>query len=215
MNITIIGAGKVGSSLGRAWLRNGHNVTYGVRDPGATKVAELLAAQGDRASAVAVADCATTADVVVVATPWHMTEEALKQAGGLSGKIVMDATNPLNRSEAGIELALGFETSGGEIVQSWIPGARVVKAFNTTGFGNMDKAPFPDGRPVMFYCGDNADAKQVCHSLIDEIGFEAVDAGGIGISRLLEPYGMLWINMATKQGMGVDFAYGLIRRPPK
>ena len=215
MNITIIGAGNVGSALGGVWLEKGHEVVYGVRDPRSEKAIRLSRQGGANVSVRKVANCVDGADVVVLATPWHATEAALEEAGPLDGTILMDCTNPLQMGDDGLELSVGHVSSGGEMVQGWAPGSRVVKTFNQTGFDNMADAEFSGAPSVMFYCGDDADAKLVCHNLIADIGFEPVDAGGLKIARLLEPHGMLWINLALKQGLGRDFAYALVRRTPR
>jgi len=143
-------------------------------------------------------------------TPWQVTEDAIKQAGTLAGKIVVDCTNPLKADFSG--LVLGHTTSGAEQVTAWAKAAKVYKAFNQTGFNNM-RAPSLEGRrAVMFVCGDDAGHKPTVLKLASDLGFEAIDAGGLAIARLLEPYAMLWIHLAHAQGLGRDFAFGLLRR---
>ncbi len=122
----------------------------------------------------------------------------------------MDCTNPLKEDFSG--LALGFTTSGAEQVAQWAKGARVFKAFNQIGF-NIMANPILDGRKaVLFLCGDDAASKPTVLGLASELGFEAIDAGGLEVARLLEPYGMLWIHLALVRGLGRDFAFGLLRR---
>src|SRR5690242_15609053 len=128
MRIGIIGAGSVGGALGRGWARAGHEVTFGVRDTSDPKVTKLVEETGARAASVA--EAAAGAEVVVLATPWEATEDAVRHAGDLAGKIVFDCTNPLAPQLAG--LTHGHETSGAEQVAGWARGARVVKVFNTT-----------------------------------------------------------------------------------
>jgi predicted dinucleotide-binding enzyme len=135
MKIAIIGAGNVGGTLGRIWAAKGHEVAFGIRRPNDAKVQALVTATGKRARAASVKDAVTGADVVVLATPWSATEAAIKEAGELRGKVVVDATNPLKADLSG--LAIGHSTSAAEQVAGWAPGARVVKAFNTIGAVHM------------------------------------------------------------------------------
>ncbi len=114
-------------------------------------------------------------------------------------------------SPADLELAIGQGDSAGETVARLAHGARVVKAFNTTGAENMDKARDFPSKPAMFIAGDDAEAKKTVERLAKEIGFETVDAGPLKASRYLEPMAMQWIKLAFS-GMGVEFAYSLIRR---
>jgi predicted dinucleotide-binding enzyme len=109
---------------------------------------------------------------------------------------------------AGLEI--GTTTSGAEQVASWAPGAHVVKAFNTVGFNIMENPNFGNARPVLFYCGDHADAKQTVHQLIADLGFDAQDAGPLKQARLLEPFAMLWISLAMKGGR--EIAFQLLKR---
>ena len=209
MNIGIIGAGSVGGTLGTGWAHKGHSVLFGVRDASAPELKKLLARAGASAKAGSVAD-AGGCDVVVLATPWDATESAIQSAGGLSGKVVLDCTNPLLPDLSG--LIFGNTISGGEKVAEWAPGAAVVKIFNTTGFGNMADPVYHGEASTMFYCGDDAAAKQVAAQLAADLGFDPIDAGPLTQSRLLEPLALLWITLAIKQGLGRDFAFKLMRR---
>jgi predicted dinucleotide-binding enzyme len=205
MHIAILGAGQVGRALGGGWQGAGHAVRYGVPDPGDAKYSEL--------SAATVAEAAQGAEVVVLATPWPATQDALRAAGDLSGRIVIDCTNPLNYApETGLSLALGFETSGGEQVAYWAPGASVFKTLNQTGAEGMAKARAFAQTPVMFVAGDDEDRKPTVLGLVSDLGFEAIDAGPLAQARLLEPLAMLWIDQALKRGRGRDFAFAITRR---
>jgi 8-hydroxy-5-deazaflavin:NADPH oxidoreductase len=203
----MIGAGNVGSALGRAWLRVGQDVVFGIPDPSDPKYRAL-----PQEKLFKPAEAARDVEIVVLATPWPATEAAVKGLGDLSGKILIDCTNPLGMGSDGLDLALGFETSGGEQVASWAVGASVFKSFNQTGAENMAKASLFPMRPVMFVAGDDEAAKPTVLSLVSKIGFDAIDAGPLRIARLLEPYGMLWIDQALNRGRGVDFAFALTRR---
>jgi 8-hydroxy-5-deazaflavin:NADPH oxidoreductase len=212
MRISIFGAGSVGGTLGRGWASKGHEVFFGVRRPHDAKTQDLIRAIGPKARAGTVAEAAGFAEVVVLATPWQVTEEAIKEAGTLTGKVVVDCTNPLKADFSG--LAFGHTTSGAEQVARWAKAAKVYKAFNQTGFNIMGAPSLEGRRAVMFVCGDDAGNKPTVLKLASDLGFEAIDAGGLAIARLLEPYAMLWIHLANVQGLGRDFAFGLLRRKP-
>jgi len=206
MNITICGSGNVGRALGMGWKKAGHSVTFAAREPNGAKAAEL---KKDGYAVAPQAEAATGADVIVLATPWDATAATVHALGSLAGKIVVDATNPLT---AKLDLALGFTDSAGETVARLASGAKVVKAFNTTGANNMANSKYAAGKVVMPVAGDDADAKKTVMGLANDLGFEPVDAGPLSMSRHLEPMAMLWIKLAYAQGLGRDFAFGLLRR---
>jgi predicted dinucleotide-binding enzyme len=205
MRIAIIGAGSVGATLGRAWIKYGEDVIWGLRNPADPKHA-ALPKERVRAPAEAVKE----AEVVVIATPWSAAEGAIRSLGSLAGKIVIDCTNPLGMGPDGLQLVLGFNTSAGEQVASWAPGATVFKALNMTGAGNMAKAAEYPVKPVMLVAGDDAGSKLRVMELVGKLGFEVVDAGPLKNARLLEPLAMLWIDQAMKRGRGRDFAFALV-----
>lgn len=204
MRIAVIGAGNVGKTVGKAWAAKGHAVAYGVRNAGDPKYAGL--------AATSVAEAARDAEAVLLSTPWPATEAALQAAGDLTGKLVLDSTNPLQMGADGISLAVGFTISGGEMVAGWAKGALVFKTLNQSGFGNLGDTSRYQPRPVMFYAGDAQQRRADVATLLEDLGFEAVDAGPLRNARLLEPHAMLWIDLAMKRGLGRNFAYALVRR---
>jgi predicted dinucleotide-binding enzyme len=145
---------------------------------------------------------------VALCTPWHATQQAVQSCGELVGKVVIDCTNPLTADFSALEI--GRTSSGAEQVASWAPGARVCKAMNQIGAPMMDGPELP-GKPVMFVCGDDDQAKSVTAGLVTELGFETVDAGDLTLARLIEPYALLWIHLALRQGLGTNFGFGLLR----
>jgi predicted dinucleotide-binding enzyme len=209
MNIAIIGTGSVGGNLARGWALAGHTIILGVRDPRDTRHAPLLAELGGKARAATPAEAARAAEVVVLATPWEATV-ALVKGLDLTGRTVVDATNPLAPQLAG--LTVGGDSSGAEEVAGAAPGAHVVKCFNTTGANNFLSPRFPDGPATMFYCGDDAAAKETVRGLGAALGFEMADAGPLSRARLLEPLALLWITQAYAQGQGREIAFRLMRR---
>lgn len=209
MKITILGAGNVGGTLGRRWAAAGHSIVYVSREPGSDKMAELLAdTPGGSATADSSAACAD-ADAVLLATPWAAVPSALAATGDLSGKLLLDATNPIGPGRALLVPAAG---SGGQEVATLAPGARVVKIFNTTGWGNMAD-PLYEGEPsTMFLCGDDADAKTEAAALAEVVGFAVADVGGLDKAHLLEAVALTWIALALVQGHGRDIAFRMVKR---
>jgi 8-hydroxy-5-deazaflavin:NADPH oxidoreductase len=206
MRIAIIGAGSVGATLGQGWLKAGEDVIWGLRNPADPKYAAL-----PKDKIKSPADAARAAEIVVIATPWGATEAAVKGLGNLAGKIVIDCTNPLGMGPNGLQLVLGHDTSAGEQVAGWAPGAAVFKTLNTTGANNMANAARYPVRPMMLVAGDDAGKKPAVMALVATLGFEPVDAGPLVNARLLEPFGMVWIDQAMKRGRGRDFAFALVK----
>jgi len=210
MKIAILGTGNVGGALARAWTRKGHEVVFGTREPQSVKVQDLVANLGKRAKADSPAHAAQASEVVLLATPWPAAQETLQLCGRLTGKLVIDCTNPLAQDLSG--LSIGGDTSGGEQVAQWAGGALVFKSFNTTGAENMGKAADFALKPVMFYCGNDDAWRPTVQKLVEDAGFEAVDAGKLSSARWLEPLAMLWIHSAYKAGLGTDWAFAIARR---
>ena len=204
MKIAIVGAGNVGKALGGAWKAAKYDVVYALRE-GSDKAKQL---GKDGFAVTSMAERAKAADVIVLAIPFTEAATVIEALGPLKGKIVIDATNPVSPD---LEIELGFDDSAGETVALLAQGARVVKAFNTTGAENMAKAKDFPARPVMFVAGDDDGAKKTVQKLAEEIGFEAIDAGPLKASRYLEPMAMQWIKLAFG-GVGKQFAFALVRR---
>lgn len=209
MKIAILGTGNVGSALARVWTRKGHEVVFGTREPSSLKVQDLVTNLGKRARADSPERAAQAAEVVVLATPWAAARETLQSCGKLAGKLLVDCTNPLAPDLSG--LTLGGTNSGGEEVAKW-SGAAVFKAFNTTGAENMQSAQEFAHKPAMFFCGNDDAWRSTLTKLIEDAGFEPVDAGRLTSARWLEPMAMLWIHTAYAGGQGPAFAFALARR---
>ena len=194
MKVGILGSGDVGRALARGFIGLGHTVKIGTREP--QKLREWLTSAGERASAGTFNEAARYGDVIVLATLGTGTEHALQIAGpeNFAGKVVIDATNPLDFS-GGMppKLFVGHTDSLGERVQRWLPGARVVKAFNTAGNALMVNPKFPEGRPDMFLCGNDEDAKKLVSQICEHFGWGVIDIGGIEGSRHLEPMCLVWV----------------------
>jgi 8-hydroxy-5-deazaflavin:NADPH oxidoreductase len=211
MQIAIIGAGNVGGALGKGWARAGHPITYGVADPSAAKHRATAEAAGG-ASLFSVPRAVQGADAIVLAIPFEAVGNALKSAGDLSGRLLIDVTNPLRMGAAGLELSIGLDRSAAEHVASLAPGAAVFKTLNQVGFELMENTAGYVAPPVMFVAGDDPARKDVVMGLVSDLGFHAVDAGGLRVARLLEPFGMLWIHMAINRKAGRDNAFAYLAR---
>jgi NADPH-dependent F420 reductase len=210
MKIAVIGTGSVGKTLGTRWALQGHDVIFGSRDPERSKVTALLTRAGERATAASIPDAVAPAEIVVLATPWGAAQEVAGLIDDWNGKVLIDCTNPI---APGFQLAVGTTTSAGEQIAARASGARVVKAFNTTGAENMAD-PIYHGEPItMFICGDDADAKTAVTQLAQDLGFEVVDTGDLSMARLLEPLALVWIQLAIGQGgLGRNIAFKLVKR---
>lgn len=208
MRVAIIGTGNVGGAIAHGLKGKGHGVTLGARDPRNGDVARLAAETG--ASAALPAAAAMSADIVILALPWNAAETAIGSLGDLSGKTVIDCMNPLGMAGGALGLTLGHTTSGGETVAAWLPNAHVVKTLNQVGAEIVAKNDHLPHRPVMFMAGDSEAAKTQVAALLTDLGFEPLDAGGLSKARLLEPFGMLWINQALLRGKGRNWAFAAI-----
>ncbi|MFO1310919.1 MAG: NADPH-dependent F420 reductase [Burkholderiales bacterium] len=208
MAISIIGAGNVGMALARALTRKGERILFGVPDPG--KYRDAAASLGGLAEVGSTADAIARGDVVILAVPYGAALEIARSVADWKGKILVDATNPLAAGLTG--LTVGTASSGAEEIAAVAHGARVVKAFNTTGAENMENASYPSGSVFMPVCGDDAQARARVIALATSIGFDAVDCGELAAARYLEPFAMTWIHMAIKLGHGRRFAFARLKR---
>lgn len=213
MRIGILGSGEVGRALGRAFIACGHEVKLGAREAGNPRVKEWVGKTGAHASGGTFEEVAKFGEIIVLATLWTGTENALRLAGAsnLAGKVVIDATNPLDFTTVPPRLSIGHTDSAGEQVQRWLTTARVVKAFNIIGNAHMFRPEFPSGPPDMFVCGNDDGAKRAVSQILNEFGWEVIDLGGIEASRYLESLAMLWIAYGFRQ-KSWNHAFKLLRK---
>jgi len=209
MKVTVIGAGNMGAAFVRQLVRAGHQVSVTARD--GAKAAQVAAANPG-AKAVPTAGSASGADAVVLATGYADAAAALQAVGGLQGQVVIDITNPLTADYMG--LTLGHSTSAAEEIAKTVPGAEVVKGFNTV-FAQVlaEGADFGSGRKVtVFVASDSNRAKQTATALAESLGFDVVDAGGLKNARYLEPLAGLNIYLGYGAGLGTAIAPTWIRK---
>ncbi|MFT4191111.1 MAG: NADPH-dependent F420 reductase [Comamonas sp.] len=209
MDITVIGAGNMGAGFVKQLAQAGHRVRVTARD---LAKAEALAFAHAGVEAVPAAQALGDAQVVIVATPYEGAVPALRSLGALDGRIVIDITNPLTADYMG--LTLGFETSAAEEIAKAVPGAQVVKAFNTVLAQVLTEGPaFAGGQTVpVFYAGDDERAKQTVRVLAESLGFKPIDAGGLKNARYLEPLAGLNVYFAYGAGQGTQIAPTWIQR---
>lgn len=205
MDIAIIGAGHVGQALARGLRALDHAVVFGVPDP--IKYAADAAELGARAATVA--EAITASAVVILAVPYAAALDIAQSVPDWQGRVLIDATNPIAPGLSG--LLLGTTTSGAEQIATRAHGARVVKAFNTTGFENLAAPRHLAGPLFLPVAGDDPAAKNSVLSLATALGFDAVDAGPLTSARYTEPTAMLWIDLAYQRGLGRHF--GFVREP--
>lgn len=208
MSISIIGAGNVGMALGQSLARLGEHVIFGVPQP--DKYQSAMANIGPQARVMVTDQAIESSDLVILAVPYAAVAAIAQSVPDWKGKILVDATNPLAPDLSGLQL--GTNTSGAELLASMAHGARVVKAFNSTGAENMADPTYPNGQPLMPVCGDDTKARARVMALATQMGFDAADMGPLKSARYLEPFAMTWIHLAIKQGEGRRFAFSRLRR---
>lgn len=194
MKIGVLGSGEVAKTLAAGFVKHGHEVMLGTRDP--SKLAQFVA-QHVPARAGGFADAAAFGELVVLAVKGTAAAEAVRTAGerNLAGKPVVDATNPIADApptEGVLRFFTSLDESLMERLQKECPGARFVKAFNSVGAANMVDPALPGGPPTMFICGNDEAAKRTVAALLGELGWESADMGKAQAARAIEPLCILW-----------------------
>jgi predicted dinucleotide-binding enzyme len=212
MKVAILGTGDVGRSLGHGFADLGHDVCMGSRRGGGDSAKAFVAEHGGHASEDTFAAAAAFGELAVLAVLGTAVADVVgATAGGLDGKVVIDATNPLDFS-GGFppELAISGDNSGGEMLQRLVPSAKVVKAFNIVPNALMYQPHLEGGPPTMMIAGDDTEAKVTVTRLLGNFGWDVVDLGGIKSSRWLEAMCMAWV-MAASVGGHPRSAFKLLR----
>ena len=207
MRIGILGSGLMGGKLGAIFARAGHEVVFSYARSN-DKLKKLARDSKGNARAGTPAEAAADADALLLAVHWSRIDDVLKQAGDLSGKVILTCSLPMDTDNT--KLIVANTSSGAEELAKKIPRAQVVSAFNTVPsevlFGVFE-ARRKSTRPSLVYCGDDARSKDVAAKLIHDVGFDAVDAGPLRIARYTEPFALLVGQLAYEGEGGPELAY--------
>ena len=215
MRIGILGSGLIGGKLGTIFARAGHEVVFSYARS-KQKLERLARDTKGKARAGTPAEAAQDADAVLLAVHWSRVDDVLQQAGTLAGKTVVTCSLPMNTDDTGLVIA--HTSSGAEELAKKVPKARVVSAFGTVPsevlfgvFAARRKAT----KPSLVYCGDHASSKKIAAELIQDVGFEPVDAGPLRIARYTEPFTLLIARLAYEGESGPELAYRFERFPTR
>jgi len=208
MRIGILGSGLMGGKLGTIFARAGHEVVFSYAHTEA-KLKRLAREAKGNARAGTVREAAQESDVLLLAVHWSRVDDVLKQAGGLTGKVIVSCSLPMSTNDSGLVVA--HTSSGAEVLAKKLRGAHFVSAFGTVPsevlfdvFESRNRARL---RPTLIYCGDDRKAKNVAVRLIRDVGFEPIDAGPLRIARYTEPFTLLVARLAYDIGRGPELAY--------
>jgi len=213
MRVGILGSGLMGGKLGTLFARAGHEVIFSYARSD-RKLKRLARESRGAARAGTVVEAASESDVLLLAVHWSRVDDVLKQAGSLSGKVILTCSLPMNAGDTG--LAIAHTSSGAEELAKKVRKARIVSAFGTVPsevlFGVFE-ARRKKNRPSLVYCSDHPDAKKVAATLIRDVGFDPIDAGPLRIARYLEPFTLLVAQLAYEGTASPDLAYRFTHYP--
>ncbi len=207
MKIGILGSGLMGGKLGTIFARSGHDVVFSYAKTKG-KLERLAKEAGAKGKAGTVAEAAEGAEALLLAVHWSRVDDVLKQAGNLSGKVILTCSLPMDAGNSG--LVLGLTTSGAEELAKKAPKAKVVGAFNTIPsevlFGVFE-VKSKSSMPSLVYCGDDLGAKRTAAGLIRDVGFEPFDLGGLKAARYTEPFALMVAEIAYGGTKSPEMAY--------
>jgi predicted dinucleotide-binding enzyme len=207
MRIGILGSGLMGGKLGTLFARAGHDVVFSyARSRG--KLETLARDAGPTARAGSPREAVQDADVLLFSVHWNRVDDVLRQAGDLSGKVVVTCSLPMDDDDT--DLIVAHTASGAEVLARKAAGARVVSAFGTVPsevLAAVFEARHGGARPSLVYCGDDEHAKTIAAQLIRDVGFDPVDAGPLQAARYLEPFTLLVAKLAYEGDEGPALAY--------
>ncbi|SRR5579883_566616 len=215
MRIGIIGAGNMGAALGKIWAKAGHHIIFSY-SRNENKLRQLAASAGETARAGTPQEAVAHSDVILFAVWVSSLEDIIQALRPLNNKIVITCVSGLQPDFTGqtIGLATDLKISVAETIQQFAPNAKVVEAFNTT-FAEIiasDSRQFGSDFPSVFYCGDDVEAKQVVAGLIEECGYQAVDAGNLIVARTLETLATAWVQFAVSSQLFPNLGLKALRR---
>ena len=212
MRVGILGSGLMGGKLGTIFARAGHEVgfSYARRK---TKLEKLAREAGKNARAGTPNMAVKLADAILLAVHWSRIDDVLKQAGNLSGKVIVTCSLPMSADDT--KLVIAHTSSGAEALAKKIRKANVVSPFGTVPsevlFDVLGAKRRTRRRPSLLYCGDSQDAKRVAANLIRDVDFEPVNAGPLRITRYLEPFSLAMAQLAYEAEEGPEIAYRIER----
>ncbi len=209
MRVGILGSGLMGGKLGTIFARAGHEIVFSY-SRSKEKLNKLARDARGKARAGTPAEAAQDADALFLAVHWSRVDDVLKQAGDVSGKVIVSCSLPMNADDTGLVIA--HTSSGAEELAKKVPKARVVSAFGTVPsevLFDVFAARRKTTRPSLVYCGDESRSKKVAAQLIGDVGFDPVDAGPLRIARYTEPFTLLIAQLAYEGKKGPQLAYRL------
>lgn len=211
MKIAFLGYGNVGAPLADHLQQLGHEVTLAAKEANSDSVQKALKLNAQLKVATP-AQAIQSAQVVFLATPFQVAGEVLNEVKDLlAGKILVDCTNPVG---ANLTHGLSSQQSGSEYLQALVPSTSLVKAFTIYGFENFQDNRFPNSaaKPAMFYCGNDKAAKETVAQLIEQLGWQALDVGGLNQALHLEHMTLMWIKMVRLQGRSSHLVWAALER---
>lgn len=207
MRVGILGSGLMGGKLGTIFARAGHEVVFSYARS-QEKLKKLARDAQGNARAGTPGEAAKEAEALLLAVHWSRIDDVLKQAGDLSGQVIVTCSLPMDASST--KLIIANTSSGAEELAKKVPRARVVCAFNTVPSEVLFRvyaAKHKNNRPSLVYCGADQSAKDVAVKLIRDAGFDPVDAGPLRIARYTEPFALLVAQLAYEGSGGPELAY--------
>jgi len=211
MRVGILGSGLMGGKLGTIWARAGHAVVFSYARS-KQKLEKLAREAHGNARAGTPGEAAREADALLLAVHWSRVDDVLKQAGDVSGKVIVNCSLPMNADDT--DLVIAHTSSGSEALAQKVPKARIVSAFNTVPsevlFGVFE-ARRKATKPSLVYCGDDARSKKIAAELIQDVGFDPIDAGPLRVARYTEPFTLLIAQLAYEGDEGPELGYRFVR----
>src|SRR5881409_115135 len=207
MRIGILGSGLMGGKLGTLFARAGHEVVFSYARS-QQKLKRLARQAKANARAGTPGGAAREADALLLAVHWSRVDNVLKQAGDLSGKIIVSCSLPMNADDT--DLVIAHTSSGAEELAKKVPKTRVVSAFGTVPsevLFDVYEARRKATKPNVVYCGDDASSKRTAAQLIRDVGFDPIDAGPLRIARYIEAFTLLIGRLAYEGEKGPELAY--------
>src|SRR2546426_8116664 len=212
MHIGILGSGLMGGKLGTIFARAGHDVVFSYSHSD-RRLKRLAKEARGHARAGTPREAALDTDALLLAVHWSRVADVLKQAGDLTGKVIISCSLPMNASDTA--LAVAHTSSGAEALAKTVRKAKVVSAFSTVPsevlFDVFAAKRRTRRQPSLMYCGDDQNAKEVAATLIRDVGFEPVDSGPLRIARYLEPFSLAFAQLAYEGNEGPEIAYRIER----